>query len=513
MAFSNAKLTGTVLQRVATAAAAAAPLSNSITVGAHLAVASGSFVFIRMAPLAQSAAGPGAPTVSWHCTRVIQTAAVAGGTELFLLDALPSAVAANATVYVSTKQRDGRNIGGAGLVRVEGGVLGLRTVAFGGDDELGEITAWGRTQQWRLSDLTFYNTLCGIQLDTSVEPAWDDRVENASRVHTGSVIETGTVRNIVLRGGSVLAAVLDSGSTNGVMWSHLHIWPADQDGEPKSFACVVKDNRGFPFYVPELGRYWSGPLTLEAIAGSHLFSGLYMHGTEVGLVASAGMQDTYRQIMGDGVGVLLWFRQQTWGHLVSGVNCAYVGICAKLSERATSISFADVMAPGNAPQTFAGIEVGQGSSAYLGTWMAVNNPKAGRVVGKGAVWSLATNSLVASASPRAGLCTAVRNASQSGQSRCPATTSCNGIACTTAAAAAGVGHGYGRFDDENGTAAFGCYLEGRVATAAAGGQPGCRRPAANVSVALGAIAGWGTQWSGAHPPWAYNMNTACPCQP
>ena len=84
-----------------------------------------------------------------------------------------------------------------------------------------------------------------------------------------------------------------------------------------------------------------------------------MHPPQVGLVSAAGMQDTFSDLMGDGLGVMLWFRFRAWGSLVRGVNCAYVAVCARLSDRASSISFSDVMAPGNAKETHAGIQIGQ----------------------------------------------------------------------------------------------------------------------------------------------------------
>ena len=91
--------------------------------------------------------------------------------------------------------------------------------------------------------------------------------------------------------------------------------------------------------VSETGKNWPGPMTNAAIGGSHAFTGLYMHSAEAGLISAAGMQDTFSHLTGDGLGVLLWFRFETWGSLVRGVNCAYVAVCARLSDRATSISF------------------------------------------------------------------------------------------------------------------------------------------------------------------------------
>ena len=152
---------------------------------------------------------------------------------------------------------------------------------------------------------------------------------------------------MVLRGGAVLAAIIDSGGTNGVMFSSTHLWPFSYADEPTSFCNVLKDTRGYPFFLPETGKFWAGPMTEAAIGGSHGFTGLFMHSAEVGLISAAGMQDTFSDMMGDGLGVMLWFRYKTWGSLVRGVNCAYVSVCSRLSDQATSISFSDIMAPGN----------------------------------------------------------------------------------------------------------------------------------------------------------------------
>ena len=65
-------------------------------------------------------------------------------------------------------------------------------------------------------------------------------------------------------------------------------------------------------------------MTKAAVAGSHSYTGLFMHTAEVGMISAAGMQDTITNVMGDDLQVLLWFRYQTFGTLVRGVNCAYV---------------------------------------------------------------------------------------------------------------------------------------------------------------------------------------------
>ena len=180
-------------------------------------------------------------------------------------------------------------------------------------------------------------------------------------------------------------------------------------------------------------------------------TGLYMHSAEVGLISAAGMQDTFSDLMGDGLAVMLWFRDHTWGSLVRGVNCAYVGVCARLSDRATSISFSDVMAPGNAPDTHAGIEIGEGSSAYISKWMALKG-NATRVVGSGVVVNtdlakvVDTLALVESDS----LC-------EIGRSPCPAVMSCHGSSGCNAKKA-GSSHSFGSFNDPGQTAAYGCAL-------------------------------------------------------
>lgn len=176
------------------------------------------------------------------------------------------------------------------------------------------------------------------------------------------------------------------GCANGVIFNSIHIWPSSYAGEPASFCNLLKENRGYPFFLPETGAYWAGPMTAAAIGGSHAFTDVFMHEAEVGMISAAGMQDTCTGLMGDGLGVLLWFRHESWGMLARGVNCAYVAVCARLSGRATSISFSDVMAPGNAPETYAGLEVGEGSSAYVSKWMAPH-ANATRVLGPGVVVS------------------------------------------------------------------------------------------------------------------------------
>jgi hypothetical protein len=335
--FHHATLSGTVLQELWSVGERPL-LSNTIAVNGVVDVASGSWVFIKTAG---TGVAPG-PVVTWHATRVLATEAAsssatsASATLLFLLDALPAQVLGNSSVFLSTKQ-EGRNVGGAGLVRVEGGVLGHRSTTYNRSGE-GAITTWGRTQQWTLSDLMFSNTLCAIQLDTTVLESYDDTKTPRVNVYLSGVIETGTVSNVQLRGGAVLAAIIDSGGTNGIMFTSVHLWPFSYPGEPTSFCNVLKDTRGYPFYLPETGKYWAGPMTNAAIGGSHAFTGLYMHSAEVGLISAAGMQDTFSDLMGDGLHVMLWFRSHTWGSLVRGVNCAYVGVCARLSDRCDALS-------------------------------------------------------------------------------------------------------------------------------------------------------------------------------
>ena len=502
--FHHATLSGTVLQQLFSVGAAQ-QLSNAITVAGAVEVASGSWVFIKTSG---SGAAPG-PVVTWHATRVLFSAPSAvsiSTTQLFLLDALPADVAGNSSVYLSTKQK-GRNVGGAGLVRVEGGVLGHRSTAYNMSGEP-IVTTWGRTQQWTLSDLTFSDTLCAIQLDTTVLESYDDTKLPRVNVFLSGVIETGTVSNVVLRGGAILAAIIDSGGTNGIMFTSVHLWPFSYAGQPSSFCSVLKDTRGYPFYLPETGKYWGGPMTDSAIGGSHAFTGLYMHSSEVGFVSAAGMQDTFSDLMGDGLGIMLWFRYHTWGSLVRGVNCAYVAVCARLSDRATSISFSDVLAPGNAPNTHAGIEIGQGSSAYVSKWMALKG-NATRIVGKGVVINTDRGGVVHSLG--LGL---TENFCDRGSSPCPELASCNGErGCSTKVA--GAAGSFGSFSDSEGTAAFGCslYDDGTAFSFAANSvlNGTCDAPSVQISEQLSTIAGWGKEWSGKYPPWAYNMNTGCPC--
>ena len=110
-----------------------------------------------------------------------------------------------------------------------------------------------------------------------------------------------------------------------------------------------------------------------------------------------------------------------------------------------------------------------------------------------------------------------RDYCSAGRSACPAILSCYGDqGCS-------LGNRqrpdpFGSFDDTASTAAFGCdqVADGVVgATAAneskAGPHAICRAPSARVAQELSSIAGWGSEWSGKYPPWAYNMNTGCPC--
>ena len=248
--FSHATLTGTVLSELHTAAAAPA-LNNYVAVSGSVEVASGSWVFIKTTGAGKA---PG-PVITWHATRVLAVAATnANVTRLYLLDALPASVPSNGSVYLSTKQ-SGRNVGGAGLVRVEGGVLGHRSTAYNRSGDEPVVTSWGRTQQWTLRDLSFFDTLCAIQLDTPVLRNYDDTAKGPPQFrYSSGVIETGTVTNVVIRGGALLAGIIDSGCTNGVMFTSVHIWPFSYPGQPTSFCNVLKDNRGYPFWLPALKR-------------------------------------------------------------------------------------------------------------------------------------------------------------------------------------------------------------------------------------------------------------------
>ena len=250
--FSHATLTGTVLRKIYTVADAPV-LNNHISVRGSLEVASGSWVFIKTTGAGKA---PG-PVITWHATRVVasKTANTSStATRLYLLDALPAYVMSNSSVYLSKKQM-GRNVGGAGLVRVEGGVLGHRSTAYNLSTHEPVVTTWGRTQQWTLRDLSFFDALCAIQLDTTVLRNYDDTAKGPPHFqYSSGVIETGTVTNIVIRGGAVLAGIIDSGCTNGVMFTSVHIWPSSYQGEPTSFCNVLKDNRGYPFWLPELDR-------------------------------------------------------------------------------------------------------------------------------------------------------------------------------------------------------------------------------------------------------------------
>jgi hypothetical protein len=101
-----------------------------------------------------------------------------------------------------------------------------------------------------------------------------------------------------------------------------------------------------------------------------------------------------------------------------------------------------------------------------------------------------------------------------GKSPCPELASCNGEhGCSTKAA--GAVRSFGSFSDSEGTAAFGCSLcdDGTAfsSTTKAALNGTCEAPSSQISEQLSTIAGWGEEWSGKYPPWAYNMNTGCPC--
>ncbi len=103
------------------------------------------------------------------------------------------------------------DVGGAGLIRVEGAPLGeyysLNSSTFG---PLERVESWGRTQQVTIDNCKFYNCLVGIQFDTFVPKG---------------TIETAVVRNMIHREGGLLASVLDTGNTNGIVLDNLVVWP------------------------------------------------------------------------------------------------------------------------------------------------------------------------------------------------------------------------------------------------------------------------------------------------
>lgn len=113
-----------------------------------------------------------------------------------------------------------------------------------------------------------------------------------------------------------------------------------------------------------------------------------------------------------------------------------------------------------------------------------------------------------------------------GASRCPELLSCRGDG-QCVARSVGTPSAYGSFDDRESTAAFGCSLTNDGATndgvtsadstlagsgGGAGPSPVCAAPTDIIGQQLSSISGWGVEWSGKYPPWAYNMNTGCPCQ-
>jgi hypothetical protein len=98
-----------------------------------------------------------------------------------------------------------------------------------------------------------------------------------------------------------------------------------------------------------------------------------------------------------------------------------------------------------------------------------------------------------------------------GQSDCPDQLSCHG-ADGCHAKIPGAALGYGAFDDPASTAAFGCSLSNDGLAPTVGWDAAqCKAPVAEIGKELESMAGWGTTWSGKYPPWAYNMNTGCPC--
>jgi hypothetical protein len=48
-----------------------------------------------------------------------------------------------------------------------------------------------------------------------------------------------------------MAAIIDGGGTNGIMFSSIHIWPFSYPGGPTSFCNILKDTRGFSFYLAQ----------------------------------------------------------------------------------------------------------------------------------------------------------------------------------------------------------------------------------------------------------------------
>ena len=175
---------------------------------------------------------------------------------------------------------------------------------------------------------------------------------------------------------------------------------------------------------------------------------------------------------------------------------------------------------GNDKATHAGLEVGQGCSAYVSNWMALKG-NATRILGTGVVLSSEGKVLqslgLGGALPEPGGVTDQQHNDycSAGRSSCPPILSCQGIhGCRLKPG--GSLHSYGSFDDAADTAAFGCDLtydnSGSPIVERATVDSKCHAPLGNIGAALSSIEGWGTEWSGKYPPWAYNMNTACPCQ-
>ena len=207
--------------------------------------------------------------------------------------------------------------------------------------------------------------------------------------------------------------------------------------------------------------------------------------------------------------------------------------------------------------SLSGIEIGQGSSAYVSKWMALKG-NATRILGAGVVISADLGGVrvlslglqpqpprtvtmprtvtipptnhdaqdVSSSKegpktdePERTYCTAARGP-------CPDLLSCQGTGpCELRPA--GTPSAYGSFNDQMHTAAFGCSLthDGVVNTDTNGDlpvpradrmdpvpSPVCETPTDTIGQQLASIDGWGVDWSGKYPPWAYNMNVACPCQ-
>jgi hypothetical protein len=293
---------------------------------------------------------------SWHCTRVIDYEKRGSTTVLCLLDPLIEGVDDYSTVYLSAPQQGRTHVSGAGLIRVEGSPLG-RDYSL-----LGSYQTWGRTEGVSIVDCRFYYCPVAIQFDTFVPDG---------------VIETSIVRDIIQREGPALATILDTGNTNGVMFSNITLWPDDdslsytQNNEERhgpSFSLIWKDTRGFPLLAPDATGQSTYRMTM-AIGGSHLFNNLSLHSATYGIVCNAGMQDNYSSIIGDGIlEALFWFNDRTWGHVITNVIGAWVARVAKIEGESTAIQFGSVNSVDLAPFAKEAILIGKGSCAFFNGW-------------------------------------------------------------------------------------------------------------------------------------------------